>query len=68
MEGMRELYGRALRRRAYEELKEVRAKFWTNTDANIIETKSCELDAKRYVKEIQRYQELMEMELEGGIY
>ena len=52
MEGTRERYEKALRRRANEEFREARAKFWTKIDASINGAKSCESDAKRDVKEI----------------
>ena len=52
MEGTRERYEKALRRRANEELREARAKFWTKIYAAINEVKRFELDAKREAKEI----------------
>ena len=54
--------------RAAEELKEARAKFWTNINTNTNETKSCASGAKRGAKEIWRERELMDMELEGRLY
>ena len=62
---MRERYERALRQRAGEELKEARAKFRTNIDANINKTTICESDAKRDAKKIRRDWKAMDLELEG---
>ena len=47
-------------------MEEAKAKFWTKINAYINKSKSCELDAKKYSKEIRREQEFMEMDLEGG--
>ena len=64
MTGIRERYESALRRSAAEELKEARAEVWTNIDANINRTKSCELEANRDATERRRGGGVMYMDLE----
>ena len=48
-------------------MEETRAKFWTNIDADINKSKSCELDSKRDAKESQREQELLDTNMEERI-